>query len=37
MFALEIRLNGELKATCGIEGVDFIVGMIRPRTADGPA
>ena len=29
MLALEIRLNGELKATCGAEGLDNIVAWIR--------
>jgi hypothetical protein len=34
MLALEIRLNGELKATCGTEDVEFLGGALRAKRSD---
>jgi hypothetical protein len=34
MFALEIRVNGELKATCGTDDIDFLGGVLRAKRMD---
>lgn len=34
MFALEVRLNGELKATCGTEDIEFLGGALRTERTD---